>query len=224
MPATARGAIIHESATLGPTGLGPGDAPGIGMNPAAAFIGSRFSVDSTVRVESVGGHFIGSGTIFAAIVPLSSPTALPPGRPTSDPPDGLNALATAVINLPLPSAEVFAPLSLTLTPGHYALIFGTAEYGTAGSGNMLANGVDIPGAASYFWAIQGEPDEGWHDFPYTYRGNLIEGGLRFVVSDTVIPEPATCVLVLTAISLIRIPQRPLSGTNIAFSLRQFEFR
>jgi hypothetical protein len=127
------------------------------MNPAAAFLGSRFSADSTVQVESVGGHFIGSGTIFAAIVPLSSPPALP-----SDHSDELNPLATTVLSLPFPSAEVFAPLSLTQERGHYALIFGTAEFGTAGSGNILANGVDIPGAASYFYAIQGEPDEGWH--------------------------------------------------------------
>jgi hypothetical protein len=209
VPSTAHGAFIHESATLGPTGLDP--APGIGMNPSAAFLGSRFSVDSTVQVGSVGGHFIGSGTIFAAIVPLSSATALPSGRPTSDPPDGLNALATAVINLPFPSAEVFAPLSLTLEPGHYALIFGTAEYGTAGSGNMLANGVDIPGAASYFYAIQGEPDEGWHDFPYVggvvFPRPPVEGGLRFIVSDTVIPEPATWLLAAVAVVFLQMRRK-----------------
>ena len=48
---TANALLIHESATLGQTGLTTGFTIDF-----AQFLGSRFSVDSTVDVTDVGGH------------------------------------------------------------------------------------------------------------------------------------------------------------------------
>ena len=60
---TANALIIHESASLGPTGIIGGFAI------TNQFLGSRFSVASTVNVTDVGGHISSTvaGTLFAAM-------------------------------------------------------------------------------------------------------------------------------------------------------------
>jgi hypothetical protein len=172
-----RAAIIHESATLGATGL-----PVIGPSVSATlYRGSRFSVDSIVKVEAVGGHIVGTpGNLFATIVSLSSPTALPSGNPFD-----MTTVATTLFDPPELSDDILVPLSATLNPGHYALIFGSPLIGGS-EGVMPDNNMDIPGSASYFvWsALQGER---WIDVPQATNH-------RFVVTGFVIPEPSSIAL------------------------------
>jgi hypothetical protein len=175
-----RAAIIHESATLGATGR-----PVFGLSVSATqFLGSRFSVDSVVRVESVGGHLVGTpGNLFATIVSLSSPTALPSGSPFD-----MTTVATTLFDPLEPSNDILVPLSATLNPGHYALIFGAPIFEQPSEGAMPDNNIDIPGSASYFnWFGLGTPPR-WVDHPEFTN-------LRFVVTGFVIPEPTSVALI-----------------------------
>jgi hypothetical protein len=155
-------AVIHESATLGATGL---TYPALGLD-YDQFFGSRFSIAETVQVEIVGGHIWTYGPpLFAAIVSLSSPTAFPSGAPFDS-----TLIATTLISAPLGSADVLVPLAVKLAPGNYALIFGSGKFGsTVSGGGILDNNVDIPGHASYFvWGdtIAHPNIFGWRDYNY----------------------------------------------------------
>jgi hypothetical protein len=87
-------------------------------------------------------------------------------------------------------------LTVTLNPGHYALLFGSGQFGASESGGMHDNNTDIPGSASYFaWSPFHEPGQtGWHE--------VLPGGLRFVVTGTVIPEPGAGLLAAVATALL----------------------
>jgi hypothetical protein len=171
----AQGAVIHESATLGPTAQYGGGV----LVDSMQFLGSRFSVDRVVEVEFVGGHLWGiDGTLFAALVALSSPTALPSGSPFD-----MTTVATTVFTPQYPSNDTFFPLPVTLIPGDYALIFGSGQFGAEGVfAAMPEVNFDIPGQASYFvWStLYGQM---WNE-----SENLISR-IRFVVIGTVVPEP-----------------------------------
>jgi hypothetical protein len=170
--APGQAAVIHESATLGPTGI-QSNVPGITL---FQHLGSRFTVDEAIEVESVGGHFVGFSIWFAAIVSLASPTALPSGSPYD-----ATTVAATVFSPPFPSDDVLIPLSATLSPGSYALIIGAGYFGAGmASGGMPANNVDIPGSASYIsWYL--DDSLGWRE--------AAPQGLRFVVTGRVVPEP-----------------------------------
>jgi len=176
MSTVVNAVVIHESATLGPTGVTFGY--GIG-DPT--FLGSRFSITDTVSVDNVGGHLVQiegneGDTIFAAIISLSSSTALPTGSPfnTSE------LMASTTFSIPFLSDDVLTPLSVTLAPGDYALIFGSDLFGANGTGAMPNNNSDISGSASYFW---------WNGSNWSNTSFNV-GDLRFVVTGTVVPIPA----------------------------------
>jgi len=139
--------IIYESSTLGPTGQTTG---GFNVNEVQ-FLGSRFSISETMEVSQIGGHMyrgsFGDNLIFGAIVELSGPDALPLGDPFT----GGEVLASTTFTPPVLSADVSVPLSITLQPGDYALIFGSGEFGaTNGEGVMTVNNFITPeGVGSY---------------------------------------------------------------------------
>jgi formylglycine-generating enzyme required for sulfatase activity len=176
VPATAAD-LIHASAYLGETDVtGPYFQSGLSDS---LYLGSRFSIDRAVEVESVGGHLEGlEGNLFAAIVPLTNSIALPSGSPFD-----ASTVATTVFTAPTPSNDILVPLSVKLNPGHYALVFGSGQFGasSSGYGGMPTNNVDLPGRSSYFQWQYGD----WR--AYTGRG------LRFVVMGNVVggpgPEP-----------------------------------
>jgi len=174
MSTAVNAVVIHESATLGPTGV----TFGFGIGDPT-FLGSRFSITDTISVDHVGGHLVRiegneGDNIFAAIISLSSSTALPTGSPfnTSE------LMASTIFPVPSLSNDVLTPLSVTLAPGDYALIFGSDLFGANGTGAMPNNNSDISGSASYF----------------RWNGSIwLNGGFdstRFVVTGTVVPIPA----------------------------------
>jgi len=162
--------IIYESATLGPTGI---DFPGNSIN-SGQYLGSRFSITQQVEVSEIGGHLrTQTGNIFGAIVELSGPL------PSSFPLSAGEVVASTVISAPGLSSDVSVPLSVTLMPGDYAIIFGSGQFGATGFGLMTFNNVNTPeGVGSYF---------------FSQAGNWLNGGFdntRFTVNGVIaIPSP-----------------------------------
>jgi len=138
--------VIHESATMGPVGQISG-----AEISSSQFLGSRFSISQTIQVTAIGGHLMqwGAGDIFGAIVELSSPSDLPNGSPFT----GSEVVASTVFDPNVPSSDYLTPLSVTLAPGDYALIFGTNALGSSGGlGAMPGEGQsDLPGASYIGW-------------------------------------------------------------------------
>ena len=177
--ATAK--IIYESATLGTTGHNSGT-----LVASVQYLASRFSISVPVTVDSIGGHLRGStsgGEIFGAIVQLADPTALPAGSPFTS----SEVMASTVFTATYNSSEQFTPLSVSLAPGDYALVFGSGQFGAAGEAVMPSWGntgaVDIGSPTYFFWDNTGPA---WRDQGFA-------GRVRFVVTGTedVVPEPAT---------------------------------
>jgi hypothetical protein len=188
----ARADIILESTTLSQ----PGQFGGPTIS-AAIFRGARFHVDTAVEVDQVGGHLGGAvlvGGIFAAILSLDGPLGFPNGDPFSFTP-----LAVTTINPPVPSADLLVPLSVTLAPGDYALIFGSGRFGATGLSALPSNfGGQDTGQATYFEGQAGQ----WI--------NSNTQLARFVVTGepVVIPEPsALALLSLGAVVLAGYYQR-----------------
>ncbi|MHC4186296.1 MAG: hypothetical protein ACYSR4_10245, partial [Planctomycetota bacterium] len=139
----AGGSIIHESATLGPTGQTVGWGVG-----ETQFLGSRFSIDQEVEVTAIGGHLREwtAGNLFGAIIQLTGPGAVPQGSPFNV----SEVVASTVLDPCSGSTDFRAPLTATLEPGDYALVFGTGELGsTSGEGAMPWEGQSNLGGASY---------------------------------------------------------------------------
>lgn len=174
--------VLLQSAQLGTTGRIGGTSITMNQHP-----GWRFEIAQPLQVQSVGGHLLSypdnPGNIFAAIVRLSSIDAMPLGSPFT--PEEI--VATTTYRPPFPSAEITTPLSATLRPGAYALVFGTGLFGATSEG-AIHNGPDQPdipptNISSYiFWGIPffGQPPE--------WRTNLASN-MRFVIEGQVIHLP-----------------------------------
>jgi PEP-CTERM motif len=176
-----RAGTVLESATLGPTG----QTIGVFVQ-SDQYLGARFQVTSTTVVDHIGGHLgangiVGNGEILGAIVPvLDTPIGFPFSTKIAP-----VALAEVTFTLPATSEDLLLPLSVTLAPGSYALVFGSGEFGATGQGIMPEDNTDTA-QASYFFG--GGTTNVWNN-----------GGFhnaRFVVTGTVltVPEPATLVL------------------------------
>jgi hypothetical protein len=108
-----------------------------------------------------------------------------------------DVLGATILNFPDPSAEVFGNLELHLDPGWYALVFGSGLFGAAGLGGALLNNPDI-GAPSYIAFL---PNGGWTDLS-TLPGPF--ENFRLVVQGKVVPEPASEILTLLAITVLLV--------------------
>lgn len=136
--------LIFESAVIGPPS---GDGA---LVTDYQYLGARFTVSAPTQLSSVGGRMRGDGTLFAAVVRLSDPTAVPSGSPFTA------TVAVALITPPPAAAEdVTVPMNVVLQPGPYALVFGTGRFGAAGFGVMPFNNLDLPGASYFHW--RGDP-------------------------------------------------------------------
>lgn len=212
----AHAAIIHESATtpVPPPPVGAGTTGQLASMPVLAdliissrqYLASRFTITSPTQVTMIGGHFVvidprGNETIFGAIVSLTDVVPLGPPPGIGDFPSflpatiGTNALALTTLNLlggDLPvSADVRVPLSVLLSPGFYALVFGSGNSGAGGTAQMIGNnftsGAFNPNPPSFFQgSFQGSgasETSSWFDFTNGAPGYY------FVVEGTVVPLP-----------------------------------
>jgi hypothetical protein len=172
----ARGAVLFESSQhtavhqTGGTVLSPA--------PPVEFLGVRFALGQGAEVTSVGGEIaqLDSGSLFAALVRLDGPTALPHGSPFAD--DEL--LAVATFTGTKPSSAVDVPMHLSLGPGEYGLIFGSGMFGADAHGTMIYE-TGLAGVSFFDWYdpfAQGQPI--WQP------GGFVPA--YFVVNGTV-PEP-----------------------------------
>ena len=198
----ASAAVIYQSASPGPTDCSAGGS----ILDNTQFLGARFSLGSTTTLTGVGGRVCGSSAaddFFAAILPLSSPGALP----GFDPLDLIsNALASATFVPGDGGDDLTIPFSLTLGPGNYALVFGAGLLGTNGFGWMPETNTDLPGASYFFAGVDsGGGTNSWNEGDFT--------NTRFFVtadaSSNPIPEPATALLVLLGIGMAAWGRRGL---------------
>jgi hypothetical protein len=166
--------VVLESSVMGAAGHVSGSSIS-----TAQFVGWRFQTTQTLTVDHVGGHLLSipdePGDIFAAIVRLPSITSVPAGAPFN--PDEI--VATTTFTPPFPSAEVFTPLSTTLTPGAYTLVFGTGLFGATGEAAApnFDDQPDIPPtdlSSFIFWSVP------FFNQPFEWRQNLASH-MRFVI-------------------------------------------
>jgi hypothetical protein len=181
----AHAITIYESATLGRTG----PYANSGYDIDTQCLGWRFHLDAPFQVQAIGGNISGSGTFFGAIAPLSSPSALPSGTPFDD-----TTIAVTTFRGPGDATDITIPLSALLVPGDYALIFGSEQFGTSGSGTMSFFNQDLPGSSPYLV---------WHDQSHgSYWAYEQISGIRFVVKGLVVPEPNAVALLAVSYGTI----------------------
>ena len=124
--------LTLESAAMGATGQAIG--PSVS---ATNYVGWRFKVNATTAVTEVGGHLGAiTGNLFAAIISLTALDAMPQGAPFTDG----TVKASTSFTPPSPSADFRTPLSTSLAPGSYALIFGSGKFNAAGTAMAAIEG------------------------------------------------------------------------------------
>lgn len=160
--------------------IDPGDPNTLGSVPIGAetfqWLGSRFTVAQTTQVSAVGGHIngnndFGDGRIFAAIVRLAGPNALPPSIPgdpnnpfdPGKPIDPSEIVASTTFRPPdfgpFGGDDIRVPLSATLTPGTYAVVFGSGDLdgnGTAdttGDAGFPVTGTPVGSVHLLLWGL-----------------------------------------------------------------------
>jgi hypothetical protein len=172
---TNAASIALESATMGPGGRTGGHSVS-----ANQLIGWRFHVTSPTAVTHVGGHLGSvSGYVFAALVSLNSLDAIPAGAPLPE-----QVVAKTLLTPPALTADMRVPLSAMLTPGSYALIFGSGQFGATGRALMPdVQQADIePTTSSSFIA--------WRQtLPGEFRWTSGPDRLRFVVVGSAVAGP-----------------------------------
>jgi hypothetical protein len=186
---TAAAGVVYESAQY--TGADTGEYILNQYN----VMGAEFTITQKTAVTGIGGQFGGypSDDIFGAILPVDAATGMPPG--TSD---NLDAIDLAHVLFSVPTAvavDVTAPISVTLTPGTYAVVFGTNQFGATGWAGMgyQNDPVGSPTLIRSFFSTSFDP--------------FYDTGVRFVVYGDVVatdavPEPATWAMLLAGFGLI----------------------
>jgi hypothetical protein len=148
VPHAAGAATIYESATLGLTN----QLSGVSVADNQ-FVGVRFQLGAPVVASQIGGHFVGASQFFGAIVKLDSMSDFPDTLNLSSP----DVLAHTLLHFPAPSADVDASIGpVTLTPGVYALVFGSGLFGATGGGAAPRDNTPV-GSPSYFYWTAGNP-------------------------------------------------------------------
>jgi len=177
----AKAATLHESATFSDSSSG-----GYTLS-TEQFLASRFTLSQSSTVTAIGGGIGGNGTLFGAIIPLSSPTETPSYLPYDLP---SYALGFTVFNAPFGTADFTTPLSLSLNAGTYALVFGSGLFGATGSGFMGLTGVDFP-IASYFFATINNGFNTFTNGGFSQTRFVVEGDLSTVPLPAALPLYAT---------------------------------
>lgn len=200
-------AMILETASPGPTPFSSG-ATAIG----SPWMAARFVVSEPTQITSVGGHLRGTSTngdtntLFAAILELDNSTAFPYDGLITDRLAGIkdeDVVAHTIFNLPTyASQHISLPLSVIVSPGDYALVFGSGLFGATGSGAMPANNPANLDQLSLmgWWESIYRPSTGerlwrWNNQNFVYQGNA----RRFIVEGFAVPEPSTLATISMAL-------------------------
>jgi hypothetical protein len=194
---SASAEILFESGTLGPTGIQRNEVTGGSNVSPVVFVGVRFHLDQPVFTTQIGGHFVrnigADESFFGAIIELDDENDFPDSGDLST----SDVVGSTLLSFPEPSGEVFRALAEPLTPGWYALVFGSGLFSATGSGAALNNGVDIESPTYIGW--QPGAVNGW--------GNLINPifrNFRFVVQGNLVPEPASVALAPISVLLLLV--------------------
>ena len=187
---------IFESASLGQTGipiseLESQNVPGTSIS-SDVYVGVRFQLNEPVRTSKIGGHFVSRFELsfFGAIVALDDASDFPDSRDLSTP----DVIGATLFTFPVPSDEVFGDLELSLSPGWYALVFGSGRFGadSAASGVAVRNGLDVE-EPTY---MVGQKGFGWANISALPN-------MRVSVLGAVVPEPSTFVFaVICSLSVL----------------------
>jgi PEP-CTERM motif len=181
-PASAN--LVLETATY--TGVDTGET----VPQDGRFVGAAFTLGGTEQITSVGAQFGGfpSGTIFAAIVPLASQTSLPSFLDTDI---AANAIADVVFSVPMqPNGgpiDMSVPLSVTLTAGSYAVVFGSGAFGADGWAG-LGEDNNVVGSPNWISTL----------FDNTWSADSYDG-IRITVTAAgagAVPEPSTWAMLI----------------------------
>jgi hypothetical protein len=172
-PAAANSPRIYQSAALG--GIGRFGGPSVSNSQILA---ARFHLNQATTTAHIGGVFGGSGTIYGAIVALTGPEDFPDSTDLSS----ADVLGAALLMLPDGNAELIAtPLEVRLSPGWYAIAFGTGRFGATGDGYAPMEPGAFGGSGTYeqifsnqkFWNSQfGYSSHYFLDGPSTPSGLL----------------------------------------------------
>jgi hypothetical protein len=166
----------------------------------------RFQLSSGASIDGVGGNIaigsaIGDRRIFAALVRLADMNDYPDSADLSTP----DVLATATFTASTDVTDVAVPIGpLGVGPGTYGLVLGSGLFGASGEGAMSINNLNSFDSAT-FWLVSD-----------TWREYGREGGLRFAVYGTAVPEPKLTMLVLFAALFLA------GGRSASRWVRQFE--
>jgi hypothetical protein len=97
------------------------------------FRGVGFRVERTTEISRVGAYMEGSGTVFAAIVPVDGLYDAPIPHDLSG-----EVIASGLIDLTgaVDGADRTVELPATLQPGTYALVFGSGRFGASGEASI----------------------------------------------------------------------------------------
>lgn len=161
--------------------------------------GVRFQITQTTLVDSIGvwayhNNNTASGGLFGEIFLLPNLAAFPSTDPYSS--SGLGRAYFPANDSGLPS-DLVAPLSLTLTPGYYALVIGSLP---STEWAIPLNGVESPGVGADLIMYLGGNFFSAPPYPRWQQG---PSGMRFFVNGEVaaVPELPSALLVLASLPL-----------------------
>lgn len=187
MPAGAT--VLYQSAAYS------GEDTGEYILSSDNFMGAAFTLAKTVTITGIGAQFGGypGGSIFGAIVPLSSIGSFPAGASTAL---ADISLGHVVFGVTQGTQDLVVPLTLTLGPGTYGVVFGSGQFGATGYAGLGDNNT-AQGRPTLFRSFF---SDGWASFS--------DSGVRITVEGTTaVPEPAAWALMLTGFGLVGTTMR-----------------
>ncbi|MGZ8271101.1 MAG: PEP-CTERM sorting domain-containing protein [Methylophilus sp.] len=202
----AHAGVLFESAT-GP--FDPAGCCGGSGISNSQFIGSVFTVNETINVDGIGGHFnnipsspsfaamVGlGGSIFGAIVNLDG-SGLPSGDLTN-----LGGVIASTVFTPNSGVDTLTSLNATLSAGTYGLIFGSGQFGATGSTTLtLIQPGEVITSDGDAISINTSSFPSWSFFNEGLNRNRIF--LSGVVV-TSVPEPDTYLMLILGLVFISI--------------------
>lgn len=200
---TLAASVVFQSTTDLPQGMG------LSIGNSSFYqnvLGVRFELDQTTVITSIGvyaqAEFVPSPTaLFGEILPISDLTYF---RSYPSNPFSTSGLGRSYFTSPgsTDPTILFAPLSLTLAPGDYALVVGADPSSYMFPWALPGRGTDAPGLTSsnfISWSVQYD----WFSPPYPHWQTATDG-MRYFLNgpDTATPEPSSYVLNLAGGALI----------------------